>query len=130
MAFYRKLTSILVGSLLGLSLAAAAAGQERDEYGDIIQSDYQAGDIVQTVARISNLQGTASYSRGDDPDNWQTADSNIPMTLGDRVYTSNRSRMELQVHGGDVIYLGARTDLAALNLTDDTKQFAVKSGIA
>ncbi len=34
------------------------------------------------------------------------------------------------MHGGDTIWLGSRTDLAALNLTDDTKQFALKLGVA
>ena len=55
---------------------------------------------------------------------------NVPMTLGDRIYTGRRSRVELRVHGGDSIWVGSRTDLAALNLTEDTKQFALKSGVA
>src|SRR6266540_2112205 len=103
-----------------LLFAPFAAGQGRDEYGE----------IHQTVARISLLSGEVSFARGDDPDNWQPADRNVPMTLGDRVYTGSRSRLELQLQGGDFIRLGARTDLAALNLTDDTKQLSLKSGIA
>ncbi len=71
-----------------------------------------------------------SFSRGDDPDDWQPADRNVPMTLGDRIYTGSRSRIELQVHGGDFVRLGARSDFAALNLTEDTKQFSLKSGVA
>ncbi len=114
-------TSSALGALLCLFLPAAfAAGQQRDEYGE----------IRQTVARISYLSGEVSFSRGDDPDDWQPADRNVPMTLGDRVYTGSRSRLELQIHGGNSIRLGAQTDLAALNLTDDTKQFSVKAGIA
>ncbi len=104
-----------------LFTAAFAAGQQRDEYGE---------DIHQTVARISYLSGEVSFARGDDPDDWQPADRNVPMTLGDRIYTGARSRLELQVHGGDSIRLGARSDLAALNMTDDTKQFSVRTGIA
>jgi hypothetical protein len=101
-------------------LATLAAGQPRDEYGE----------IRQTVARISYLSGQASFARGDDPDDWQPADRNVPMTLGDRIYTGSRSRLELQLHGGDSIRLSAHTDLAALNLTDDTNQFSVRTGIA
>jgi hypothetical protein len=101
-------------------LATLAAGQQRDEYGE----------IRQTVARISYLSGEVSFSRGDDPDDWQPADRNVPMTLGDRIYTGNSSRMELQIHGGNSIRLGAHSDLAALNLTDDTKQFSIRAGIA
>src|SRR6266542_3795582 len=106
--------------LCGALAALPATAQERDDYGE----------TRQTVARVSYVSGDISFSRGDDPDNWQPADRNVPMTLGDRVYTGGRSRVELQVHGGDVIRLGARSDLAALNLTDDTKQFSVRIGIA
>jgi hypothetical protein len=129
LAYWKPMKLTLI-ALLAVLLAGVASAQERDEYGDVIQGDYHPDDIVQTVARISHLQGAASYSRGDNPDDWQAADVNVPMSLGDRLYTSGRSRLELQVQGGDVIQLGARTDLAALNLTEDTKQFAVKSGIA
>ena len=101
-------------------LATFASGQQRDEYGE----------IRQTVARISYFSGEVSFSRGDDPDDWQPADRNVPMTLGDRIYTGSRSRLELQLHGGNSIRLGARTDLAALNLTDDTNQFSIRAGIA
>ncbi len=114
----RKLCT-LGGVLFGL-LSSLATAQVRDEYGE----------ISQTVARISFLSGEVSFSRGDDPDDWQPADRNVPMTLGDRIYTGSRSRIELQVHGGDFVRLGARTDFAALNLTEDTKQFSLKSGVA
>jgi len=127
--------------LLGASLLAAVGGgvsqaQARDEYGNPIdvRADYprgdSGGDIRQTVARISDIDGSVSYARGDDPDEWQSADRNAPVTLGDRLYTSDRSRLELQVHGGNFVRLGSSTDLAVLNLTDDTKQFAIKSGVA
>ncbi len=117
----RTLWPLWGGALLSALLCAPfASGQGRDEYGE----------IRQTVARISYLSGEVSFSRGDDPDNWQPADRNVPMTLGDRIYTGSRSRVELEIHGGDSIRLGARSDLAALNLTDDTNQFAIKAGIA
>ncbi|HEV2064800.1 MAG TPA: DUF6600 domain-containing protein, partial [Thermoanaerobaculia bacterium] len=82
------------------------------------------------MARISYISGSVSFARGDDPDNWQVADRNVPMSLGDRVYTNRGSRLELQVHGGDSIRLGGGSDLAALNLTDDAKQFSVGIGLA
>ena len=88
------------------------------------------GGITQTVARVSYLDGDVSYARGDDPDNWQPADRNVPMTLGDRVYTGGNSRVELELNGGDVVRLAPGSDLTALNLTEDTRQFALKSGIA
>ncbi len=88
-------------------------------------------DIQQTVARIAYVDGNdASYSRGDDPDNWQAAVVNVPVTLGDRVYTGDGTRMELQVHGGAFVRLAPQTDLTALNLTDDVKQLSLSSGTA
>src|SRR5262245_38159977 len=118
----RKILGILAALPAAAALLAAAPlfAQERDEYGE----------IQQTVARISYVNGDVSFARGDDPDEWQAADRNVPMTLGDRLYTGGKSRIELQVHGGDVVRLGARSDFAALNLTDDTKQFSMRAGIA
>jgi FecR protein len=109
-----------LGSVLFGLFSSLATAQVRDEYGE----------IHQTVARISFLSGEVSFARGDDPDDWQPADVNVPMTLGDRIYTGSRSRIELQVHGGDFVRLGAHTDFAALDLTEDTKQFSLRSGVA
>ena len=92
-------------------------------------SQAQTDDISQTVARVAYFSGGVSYSRGDDPDNWQPASLNFPMTLGDRLYTARGSRLELQTEGG-VIYLAPETDLAALNLTYDVKQFSLGIGSA
>ena len=109
-----------LGALALAFVASFATAQARDEYGE----------VSQTVARISYLTGEVSFARGDDPDDWQPADRNVPMTLGDRVYTGSRSRIELELQGGDTVRLGARTDFAALNLTDDTQQFSLRSGVA
>ena len=127
MTSLKRRSSLELWFLSALLLCAPIAlGQAKDEYGEAGEGP----DVVaQTVARISDVQGSVSYARGDDPENWQTADVNVPMTLGDRIYADSKSRVELQVHGGDLIWLGSRTDLAALNLTDDTKQFALKSGV-
>ncbi len=126
MALSRKRTLRTLAALLAVLLGGAmAVGQARDEYGESGEGDV----VQQTVARIADVQGNVSYARGDDPENWQAAGVNMPMTLGDRIYADQRSRVELQVHGGDLIWLGSRTDLAALNLTQDTKQFALKSGV-
>jgi hypothetical protein len=104
--------------LLGTLASAPFRAQSRED------------EVQQTVARISFLSGSVSYARGDDPDNWQPADFNVPMTIGDRLYTDERSRAELQVHGGFYIRIGSQADLAALNLTDDTKQWSLRGGSA
>jgi hypothetical protein len=95
------------------------------------QAPVQGDDEVhQTVARLSFLGGSVSYVRGDDPDNWQQADTNVPLTVGDRIYTGDDGRAELQVHGGFAVRVGAQADLSALNLTNDTKQWSLRGGSA
>ncbi|HEX7252407.1 MAG TPA: FecR domain-containing protein, partial [Thermoanaerobaculia bacterium] len=118
-------TLLAFGLVALMSASPVQAQQQRDEYGDVSAADVG----YQTVARISYLSGNVSFARGDDPDNWQAADQNVPMSVGDRIYTDAKSRVELESDGGDVIRVGARSELSALNLTGDTKQFAVKSGI-
>ena len=112
-------------ALLG-ALAFASTSRAQPGYGN---DDPQADDIRQTVARVAYFSGEVSYSRGDDPDDWQPASLNFPMTLGDRVYTARGSRLELETEGG-VIYVAPETDLAALNLTYDVKQFSLGMGSA
>ncbi len=90
----------------------------------------QDSDIRQVAARISFLSGDVSYSRGDDPDDWQSPTVNVPFTLGDRIYSPENGRVELQIQGGEFVRLAARTDLAALNLTEDTRQFSLTAGTA
>src|SRR5512143_882319 len=86
-------------------------------------------DIRQTVVRVAYFSGQVSYSRGDDPDGWQPASLNYPMTLGDRLYTARGARLELQTESG-AIYLAPETDLAVLNLTYDVTQFSLGMGSA
>jgi uncharacterized protein DUF6600/FecR-like protein len=111
---------------LGLLLAGAASAQYRDDD----PRQYRGGEIHQTVARISYLAGPVSFARGDEPDNWQPPDVNVPLTLGDRLFTGRGGRAELQIPGGALVRLDADTDLAALNLTDETKQLSLNSGAA
>lgn len=87
-------------------------------------------DIHQTVARVSLVMGDVSFSRGDDPDEWQSAEINVPMTLGDRIYSGQAGRLELQISGGNHVRIGPNTDLTALNMTEETKQFSVTEGVA
>src|SRR5258707_924159 len=70
--------------------------------------------VGQTVARISYLSGDVSYSRGDDPDNWQAPARNVPVTLGDRLYAGDNGRAELEIQGGQIVRMAPRTDLSAL----------------
>ena len=86
-------------------------------------------DVRQTVARIAFLSGNASFNRGDDPDAWDEAVVNFPMTLGDRLYTAKDGRVELQAPGAR-IFLGPATEMAALDLRDEVRQLSLTIGTA
>lgn len=98
--------------------------------GATLLADHDDQDIHQTVARISFVYGDVSFSRGDDPDEWQSCDINTPMTLGDRLYSGDDGRLELQISGGNYVRIGAGTDFSALNMTEETKQFSITEGVA
>ena len=124
MKFTRNFLVFLGEAVLAGGLALAQAG-----YGYPDEGAPDDDDIRQTVARLAYVSGDVSFARGDDPDAWQPADPNVPMTLGDRVWTAG-GRLELQAHGGNVIRLAKATDLTALNLTEDTQQYSVSAGVA
>jgi hypothetical protein len=93
--------------------------------------DYQAPPdtgIDQTVARVSYVEGSVSYARGDDPDQWQGLDPNVPMTIGDRVYTDQAGTVELELALGGRVEIAPQTDLTAVNMTDQVQQFALNGG--
>ena len=124
----RKWKSALLAVLFAAAAGGAANGQG---YPDQNYPDTSGDElpVQQTVARLSYVNGDVSFARGDDPDNWQPADPNVPMTLGDRAWTAD-GRLELQIHGGNIVRLAKQTDLTALNLTEDTKQFSMSAGVA
>jgi hypothetical protein len=128
-----KLKHAALAALIAVVAGAPAAYAQSDQDSGYPSDDYGSGysdpEIRQTVARLAYISGDVSFGRGDDPDVWQRADSNTPMTLGDRVWTAG-GRLELQVHGGNLIRLAKATDLVALNLTEDTKQFSQSAGVA
>ena len=83
-----------------------------------------------SVARISFVSGPVSYSRGDDPDEWDDAIENVPLTIGDRIYAPEDGRAELQLPSGNFVRLAPRSYFTALNLSDDIKQFYLGEGAA
>jgi hypothetical protein len=106
-----------LAALLAVACYPALRAQEADDDSD------------QTVARVAFLQGTATYNRGDDPDDWQPAEPNFPLTTGDRFWTSRDSRVELQAAPGSV-FLAPETDFSVLSLTDDVSRFSMGEGTA
>ena len=83
-----------------------------------------------SVARLSFVSGPVTYSRGDDPDEWDDAIENVPLTIGDRIYAPEEGRAELQLSSGNFVRLAPRSYLSTLNLSDDVKQFYLGEGTA
>src|SRR5258708_603496 len=91
------------------------------------QDDPTADDIEQIVLRISWVNGDVSLQRGDEPGKWQPLAVNVPMTIGDRVYTGDGAKMELQSQNLRV-FLAPNTELTALNLTEEVQQLSIAEG--
>lgn len=96
----------------------------------VVPKPSSAQERYPTVARISFVSGPVTYSRGDDPDHWDDAIENVPLTIGDRIYSPEDGRAELQLPAGNFVRLAPRSYFSTLNLTDDIKQFYLGEGTA
>ena len=88
--------------------------------------DPNAPDPPSRVARISFLDGTVSFQPGGQGE-WGTAAQNRPVTVGDKLWTDQSSRAELQI-GAASIHLGSMTALSFLNLDGNVMQVRVPEG--
>ncbi|PYO73746.1 MAG: hypothetical protein DMD67_15110 [Gemmatimonadetes bacterium] len=84
------------------------------------------GDPPARVARISYLQGSVSFQPAGDT-GWSEATLNYTVTTGDRLYTEQASRAELEV-GELAVRLSDATDLTVSDLTDHAIQLGLASG--
>lgn len=78
------------------------------------------------VARLAYVDGTVSFQPGG-TDEWLTAPLNRPLTTGDKIWSDQRSRVELQLDGS-LLRLSANTAVAFLNLADHVTQVQLSSG--
>ena len=85
-----------------------------------------ATDPPSRVARISYLDGTVSFQPSGDTA-WSDATLNYTATTGDRLYTDQNARAELQV-GAFSLRLSDATDLTVTNLTDQFMQLGLAQG--
>ncbi len=84
------------------------------------------GDPPSRAARISFLEGTVSFQPGGAGD-WGTAAMNRPVTVGDKLWTDQDSRAELQT-GQASIHMGSMTALSFLNLDENIMQVRIAEG--
>ncbi len=78
------------------------------------------------VARLSDLQGSVSLQPAGVQD-WAAATVNRPLTTGDRLWTDQDARAELDM-GDAALRLGATTGFSFLNLDDRTAQMQLTAG--
>jgi hypothetical protein len=85
-----------------------------------------AGDPPARVARLSFIKGAVSLQPSGASD-WSQASLNYPLTTGDRIYTDQDSRAELEV-GSAAVRASATTDLTVANLNDHFMQLGLGQG--
>ena len=123
------LVSAMYFAALGATYPLAAQQQNYDPQA--VQDSQQIGQLVDPpsrVARLSVLQGNVSFQAAAAPD-FAAAEINYPLTSGDRLYTDNGSRAELEA-GQLTLRLGATADATVTSLTDDVAQFGLAQGSA
>jgi hypothetical protein len=80
------------------------------------------------VARLSFTKGAVSLQPAGVQD-WADATLNRPLTTGDKLWTDQDSRAELDL-GSAAVRLGSTTGFSFLNLDDQTTQMSVTAGAA
>jgi hypothetical protein len=78
------------------------------------------------VARLAYLEGSISFQPGG-TDEWVAAPLNRPITTGDRIWSDQDSRAELQLDGS-ALRLSSNTSVSFLNLSDNVSQIQLSVG--
>ncbi len=78
------------------------------------------------AARLSDVEGSVALQPAGASE-WTAAMLNRPLTTGDRIWSDENSRAELDM-GAAVMWLGAGTGFSFLNLDDDTVQMQLSAG--
>lgn len=86
------------------------------------------------AARIQRVEGEVALNNGDaanaDSDQWIAATENQPFSVGDRIYTRDKSRASLAFTGRNFARLSPNTSLDVLALNDARTQLALRDGSA
>lgn len=78
------------------------------------------------VARLAYLEGSVSFQPGG-TDEWVAAPLNRPITTGDKIWSDQGSRAELQLDGS-ALRLSSNTSVSFLNLGDNVSQIQLSVG--
>lgn len=114
----KKIALHLMG-LLSLILAVSLLVPQRAAADD-------DDDPPSRVARLAYASGSVSFEPAG-TDDWVTAVVNRPVTTGDKLWSDNGSRAELNI-GNASIRLSSNTGFSFLNLTDNITQIRLTEG--
>jgi len=104
---------------LGLALLASAIPVFAQDAGP-------QDDPPDRVARLSYLRGDVSFQPAGD-DDWVQANLNRPLGTGDKLFTDQNSRVEMEV-GAATLRLDAQSNFDILNLNDTVAQTELTQG--
>jgi hypothetical protein len=113
--FAGKSRAVLLMCLSGLLLFVAPKARADEQ-----------SDPPSRVGRISYLDGNVSFQPTGTED-WAAAAKNRPVTVGDKLWTDQDSRAELQA-GEASLHLGSMTALSFLNLDENILQARIAEG--
>ena len=80
------------------------------------------------IARISYLEGRVSFQHGNQLD-WAAASINMPLQPGDRIYTGEDGRAEIEFDDGSVLRMAERADVEVLTLREQLIQLRILVGL-
>ena len=87
----------------------------------------QAQEDPPGVARVSLIEGPASYQLGDSEE-WTGVDVNAPLVTGDRFYAGQGGRAEIQLAPGTYLRVGAETQVDLVEVAPDATQVSLTMG--
>lgn len=114
----------LIGLALGVGAVALYKKSERTAEAS----------AVPNAARIDRVNGEVGLNRSLDSNStdtqWLSASQNAPISIGDRIYTKDKSDASLAFTGRNFARLDQNTALDILSMTDQKTQLALRDGSA
>ncbi len=125
-----RLAVLLAGFVLGTSVSAQQAPPDYDEgYADAsagAPDSAEVADPPSRVARLALIHGAVSFVPAGEND-WVEAQMNRPLVTGDKLWTDNAARAELQL-GDATIRADQQTSVNFLDLDDQNAQVEMTQG--
>jgi hypothetical protein len=113
----RSFATLLVTLIFLTGILSLRANAQYSQYDD---------DPPGRVARLSYMQGSVSFEPAGESE-WVQAVPNRPITTGDRLWSDQNSRAQVQL-GSASVYMGPNTGFSFLNLDDRTVQIELSTG--